>query len=166
MKFEIVELTELSGPQAKIYSVVLDGEDGTLFDNFLQQYVRTHCLEVKDILARLRTMGKKTGARESYFKLHEGIPGDGVSALYDIPGKKLRLYCIRYGNIAIILGGGGVKNVRSHQDDPILSQQVEIMKYVSQEIMKAEREKDIKLTANGEFVGKLIFNDEENEDDE
>ncbi len=40
------------------------------------------------------------------------------------------------------------------------------MKYVSQEIMKAQREKDIKLTANGELVGNLIFNDEENEDDE
>ncbi len=40
------------------------------------------------------------------------------------------------------------------------------MKYVSQEIMKAQSEKDIKLTANGELVGKLIFNDEENEDEE
>ena len=168
MEFEIVELTELSGPQAKIYSIVLKGESDTLFNNFIQQYVTTHRSEVKDILARLRTMGKKMGAREYYFKQHEGIPGDGVCALYDIPGKKLRLYCIRFGGIAIVLGGGGEKkkNIRAYQEDPILNRQAQIMKYVSQEIMKAQREKDIKLTASGELVGKMIFNDEENEDDE
>lgn len=166
MKFEIVEVDELSGPAAKIYSVVLEGEDGTLFDNFLQQYSETHPSEVVEIVDRLRVIGKREGARERYFKLNEGKPGDGVCALYDIPGRKLRLYCIRFGCVAIVLGSGGAKNVRAYQKDTILNRQAEIMKYVSQEIMKAQREKDIKLTANGELVGNLIFNDEENEDDE
>lgn len=168
MKFEIVEVDELSGPAAKIYSVVLDGEDGTLFDNFLQQYSKTHYSEVTEIVDRLRVMGKREGARWEHFKHNEGKPGDLVCALYDIPGSKLRLYCIRFGCDAIVLGGGGEKkkDIRAYQEDPILNRQAEIMKYVSQEIMKAQREKDIKLTANGELVGNLIFNDEENEDDE
>lgn len=166
MKFEIVELDELSGPAAKIYSVVLEGEDGTLFDNFLQQHSKMHPSEVRDIVDRLRAIGKTTGAREHYFKINEGKPGDGVCALYDIPNKNLRLYCIRFGCVAIVLGGGGEKNVRAYQEDPNLNRQAEIMKYISQEIMKSEREEEIKLSANGKLTGKLIFNDEENEDDE
>ncbi|WP_294591473.1 hypothetical protein [uncultured Rikenella sp.] len=166
MKFKIVKIKNLSGPAAKIYSVVLEGEDGTLFANFLQQYRTTHPAAIKDIAHRLQMMGKKEGAREQYFKLKEGKLGDGVCALYDTPDKNLRLYCIRFGGVAIVLGGGGEKKVRAYQEDPILNRQAEIMKYVSQEIMKAQSEKDIKLTANGELVGKLIFNDEENEDEE
>jgi hypothetical protein len=63
-----------------------------------------------------------TGARATFFKEFEGSPGDGVCALYDMPGKQLRLYCIKFGMTAIILGGGGPKGkeVRSWQDDPVL----------------------------------------------
>ena len=160
MKSEIVELKELSGSAAKIYSVVLEGKDGTLFDDFLQQYTKVHPSEVRDIVDSLRAIGKTTGAREQYFKINEGRPGDGVCALYDRPSKKLRLYCIRFGCVAVVLGGGGPKKVRTYQEDPVLSRQVEIMKSVSQS------EKDIKLTDNGELVGKMVFNEEENEDDE
>lgn len=53
-----------------------------------------------------------TGAREIYFK-HEGDNafvrkfGKYLWALHDEEEKKLRLYCIRFANVAIILGGGG-----------------------------------------------------------
>jgi len=56
---------------------------------------------------RLKIIGNETGARESFFKTKEGIPGDGVCTLYDTPDKKLRLYCIRYGKQLIIIGAGG-----------------------------------------------------------
>lgn len=58
------------------------------------------------MVQRLKIIGTKTGAREQFFKLHEGNPGDGVCALFDLPDKNLRLYCIRYNTQIIILGGG------------------------------------------------------------
>ena len=62
-----------------------------------------------NFLERIRTINEKTGARESFFKPNEGKPGDLVCALFDIPNSNLRLYCIRFGNSLIILGGGGEK---------------------------------------------------------
>jgi hypothetical protein len=41
--------------------------------------------------------------------MNEGKYGDGVSALFDKPKYKLRLYCIRYGTQIIIVGWGGEK---------------------------------------------------------
>lgn len=35
MNFEIVDIEEFSGSMAKIYSIMLDGDDLTLLDHFL-----------------------------------------------------------------------------------------------------------------------------------
>jgi L-rhamnose mutarotase len=35
MKFEIVELSELSGSKATIYSIFVDDDNKTLFENFM-----------------------------------------------------------------------------------------------------------------------------------
>ena len=97
MNYEIVPLDEFSGTKATIYSPLMEGEEFTLFDYFVEENQNAFRVEVKFILDRLETMGQMYGAREDYFKLHEGRSGDGVSALYDLPGKELRLFCIRYG---------------------------------------------------------------------
>lgn len=119
MKYDIVVLKRYTGSKAIIYSIIPEGETHTLYDNFLIEHYQNFKEELKDIGKRLFQMGNTTGARESYFKLAEGKPGDGVCALYDSPEKKLRLYCIRFGSIALILGDGGEKrsNVRAWQDD-------------------------------------------------
>ena len=130
MNYEIVELEELSGHMTKIYSIIPDGEEYTLFDNFILENKDTFKNEVQDILKRLVQIGSTTGARESFFKPNEGKPGDMVCALYDLPDKHLRLYCIRFGNIALIMGGGGEKNVRAWQDDEKLSSEAnKIIRY-------------------------------------
>ena len=69
---------------------------------------------------------EKKAAREGYFKLHEGKPGDGIVALYDRPDSRLRLYCIRYGSVTLIVGGGGAKpkSVRAWQEVPELARSV------------------------------------------
>ena len=98
MKCRIVKLTRFSGSKASVYSVVVDDFSTTLFENFVQENEISHTEEVINIGMRLHTIGNDTGARYSFFKHKEGIPGDGVVALYDTPDKKLRLYAIRYGN--------------------------------------------------------------------
>ena len=74
--------------------------------------------EIRQIIATLDAIGKRVGAQEIFFRRKkEGKAGDGVEALYDSPDAKLRLYCIRYGSVTLILGDGGEKNVRTWQED-------------------------------------------------
>lgn len=109
MKCRIVKIERLSGSASSIYTIFIDDAEYSLFDIFIKDNNTLFKSELNDIVKRLRSIGSITGAREQFFKLNEGNPGDGVCALYDDPEKKLRLYCIRYGTTAIILGGGGVK---------------------------------------------------------
>jgi hypothetical protein len=119
-----------SGSEAKVYSIIPEGENITLFEKFVDENKVVYKEEIKDILKRLKQIGHATGARESFFK-HEGDNeffrkyGKYVWALYDDEEKKLRLYCIRFTNVAIILGGGGYKDksVLKWQDDENLSEE-------------------------------------------
>lgn len=134
MHYKLQKIPELSGAMASIYTVVIDGTDK--FGEFLEENNNSHISEIKDILSRLQIIGKKTGAREHYFKIHEGKPGDGVCALYDPTEKKLRLYCIRFGNQIVILGGGGPKpkNIHALQEDAKLNDENALIRKLSKSI--------------------------------
>lgn len=164
MNFEVVKLSDFSGEKATIYSVIVEDEDATLFDHFIEENENQYPDETLDIVKRLSAIGHATGARIDYFKDKEGIPGDGVCALYDNPDSNLRLYCIRYGNCAVILGGGGPKpkSIRTLQDDPKLKEENYRIRDVSQLIMNALKEKDIRWSSDGmELIGDLKFTQNE-----
>lgn len=162
MKFEIVELLDFSGYKAGIYTVILNHEPLSIFDNFIKENISIFPAEIDDILSKIETIGHETGAREHFFKLNEGTLGDGICALYDNPDKKIRLYCIRYGSTTIILGGGGHKNVRALQDAPKLKHENYLLRKVSNLITKAIKEGDISWAADGKrLIGNLIIQDDE-----
>lgn len=104
MKYQIVELDEFTGSMATVYSVLPDNTDQTLFDTFIEQYYHTFREEVQDIISSLEIIGKRTCARQQFFKLNEGKPGDGICAMFDEPERNLRIYCIRWGKVAILIG--------------------------------------------------------------
>ena len=81
MNYEIVELEKFSGSQATIYSVIMEDDGITLFDHFVNENITDYRKEIRFIANRLQEIGNTTGAREKFFKLNEGIPGDGVCAL-------------------------------------------------------------------------------------
>lgn len=62
---------------ATVYTVLLDGDETSLFDYFLSENAEKYPDEVQSILKRLREIGSSTGAREKFFKHDEGIPGTG-----------------------------------------------------------------------------------------
>ncbi len=164
MKYKIVKLTDLSGNEANIYSIYLPDYGKTLFEIFLQENQNSFKSELIDILDRLKVIGKHTGARESYFKLYEGEPGDGICALYDEPDKSLRLYCIRYGCLIIILGGGGHKQSHTLQEDKKLKQENYFLRQVVKDIKRKMELGDIKISEDGtEFLGNLEIIDHEEE---
>jgi hypothetical protein len=146
--------------------VILKGSEMTLYEAFIRDHVADFPAEVREINARLQQMGDELGAREGFFKKHEGRPGDMVCALYDRPGQRLRLYCIRFGMNLIILGGGGPKTGRAWQDDPRLAesagQVIAIAAHIGERL---ERKEDLWWSADHMHLeGKLnLNNDEEDE---
>jgi hypothetical protein len=160
MKFRLKKERKLSGNKASIYTIYILDEEKTLFDIFLEEYNSLLKNEIKDIVLRLKAIGNKTGARDQYFKLNEGALGDGVCALYDVPDKKLRLYCIKFGTLLLIIGGGGVKpkNIRALQENPKLTQENNIVKELSKAILERIKEGTIKYTEDCmDFIGNLEF---------
>jgi hypothetical protein len=145
VKYEIVEMQPFSGNEAKVYSIIPEGETETLFDKFVNEYKGGFKNEIKNILKSLYQIGHTTGARSSFFKQHEGKFGDFVCALFDVPEKNLRLYCIRFGMVAIILGGGGEKaaGVIAWQDDEKLNQEASLMIEIAKDILKRLDEGDL-----------------------
>ncbi|WP_367769054.1 hypothetical protein AB3G33_10440 [Flavobacterium sp. WC2421] len=160
MECELVKLGNFSGEQTSIYSVLIVDENKTLFDKFIEENTTEYKLEINNIVQRLHTIGKKTGAREHFFKINEGAPGDGVCALYDDPNSKLRLYCIRYGNDIVILGGGGFKpkTIRALQQDKKLETENYFLRDLSKEITQRLKDKDITKPDFKDFEGDLTFN--------
>lgn len=121
------------------------GEDETLFEMFVDEYKVEFKNEIKYILQTIFQIGHTTGARSSFFKQHEGKYGDFVCALFDVPEKNLRVYCIRFGMVAVILGGGGekAKGVRAWQDDEKLSIEANLMIDYAKDILQRIDEGDL-----------------------
>lgn len=162
MKFEIVEHDELSGPKTAVYSVILGDDQETLFEKFVEENYEQFKNEVDNILTRLDEICFRYGAREHFFKVNEGAPGDGICALYDNPDSNLRLYCIRNGTFAIILGGGGYKpkTIRALQEDEKLKEENYILREVSKRITQAFIDKELRWVGNF-LEGRFIFDDDD-----
>lgn len=168
MRYAIEEIEDLSGNACHIYSLREEGSDNSLFDDFIVRNSDLYEDEVVDIYNRLKFIGDEGGAREGYFKLNEGKPGDGIVALYDRPDSKLRLYCIRYGAVTLILGDGGPKPkcVRAWQEVPELEQSVRHLMMISNKVSEAIKEKSIRFTEDGKLIGELTIADDDDYEQE
>ncbi len=163
MNYKLVKLPKYSGEEASIYTIYLFKEKKTLFGLFIEENKNLFKSELKDLSSRLIVIGNDTGARNIYFKEHEGNPGDGICALFDKPGSNLRLYCIRYGSSLVVLGGGGpkAKSISAFQDDQKLKDENYLLRNIAKEINKRIKEREIEFTNNHkDFIGNLEFYEE------
>jgi len=159
-KCELVKLSNFSGSKASIYTVFVDDETESLFDKFLNENSALFRSEIINLVNRLNTIGKDTGAKHHFFKDKEGALGDGVCALFDEPDTNLRLYCIRYGNQLVVLGSGGYKskNIKAFQEDEKLEDENYFLRWLSKAITAKMKDKEISLTDDGlDFEGDLII---------
>lgn len=149
MEIEIIKIR--SGKCASFYTVRVKGEKHTLFEQFIIENKEKYSDELNDLSNRLQLIASNTGAREQFFKINEGNPGDGVCALYDLPEKYLRLYCIRYGCVSVILGGGGEKpeGMKALQESEKLTEENYILRDISAAISKAIRAGIIEWSEDG-----------------
>lgn len=159
MKSKLVYLTNLSGAKASIYSILTETRKGTFLDHFIEEHRKDFMQDMISILGRLRSMGNTVGAIDPFFKLDEGLEwNDLVCAVYDIPDKHLRLYCIRLNESIVIAGNGGPKNVRAWQHDPRLKRAVYEMMHYSKIIRTRLNEGTLRIAANGlKLEGNLLL---------
>ena len=146
MKFNLVKLTSLSGKRATIYSVIIDDDEQTLFDIFLDENEQKYPEEVDKLYDQLEIIACKTGVSNRFLSKPEGKPGQDIWALYDDPESNLRLYFMRFGSIAIILGGGGYKpkDISALQDDPKLKKENYILREVSDRVTARIKSKELR----------------------
>ncbi len=160
MKFRLEKINNLSGQKTNIYSIFVNDDDKSLFEHFLEENSELYHEELIEILTRIKSISNKEGAREHLFKKAEGKLGDGIEALYDESNRKLRLYCIRYGSVLLVLGGGAVKNVRALQDDPKLKKENYLLRDISNFLSQAMKDGDLKWNNNfTDFIGDFTFED-------
>lgn len=163
MKFELVELSRLSGRKATIYSLIINDDELTLFDKFIEGNDEHFPDEIDSIFDTLDKIGKKYGTAREFFKENEGKLGDLVCALYDTPHSNLRLYCIRLGNVVIILGGGGHKSktIRKLQEDATLREANYLLRTFSELLHQKILEGEIYWNGDMELNGNLIIDTDE-----
>lgn len=163
MKYKIRKNHKLSGNITGVYHVYINDDHESLFDRFLNENISSYKNELKDIVQRLNTIANETGAREQFFKTKEGKPGDHIEALYDKPKSNLRLFCIRFGQQLLILGGGGVKpkSMRTWQESEKLTTENLMLQELSDKIGEALKEGTIKFSDDYKaFEGTLTFKDD------
>lgn len=162
MKFELVELSRLSGKKATIYSLLINDDELTLFDRFIEENDEQFSEEIDSIFDTIYKMGHKYGAARQFFKENEGKLGDLICALYDTPNSNLRLYCIRLGNAVIILGGGHKpKSVRAFQEVKSLQEANYLLRKFSELLRQKMIDGDLFWENDMELNGNFIFDTDE-----
>ncbi len=142
MKFDGYEILEFKvGEKAGFYTIKIDGEEETEAMKFFNKFARKKRKNIKNILNNIENMINFRGCQDHLFK-HE------FGHIYKLFDGNLRLYCIRFGKCATILGGGDNKNVRATQDSEILTNHVELLKHIDEEIYNGISNHEIRVTDN------------------
>lgn len=160
--FLIEEIT-FAGNRCQIFSVKFEGESENEFDKFLKKYDKTHPKIIEDITLRIRAMKQRNGCLDIYFNMEVSSIYNSICRLKRT--KQLRLYCIKYGKVALILGGGGIKsnNKRTYQEVPELNEAVGKLEYIYEKIDEKLKEKEIRITDEG-IEGNLLIKIEGNDE--
>ncbi len=119
MNFSFEEISELSSPLVRFYSIKLGSEavcEFELFDEQIVELVEGHEFleeELQIIYTSIEEMRLKRGA-QSYFFRPEG-PAEALPVVSQLMMEQnnenygLRLYCIRLNRYAVVLLNGGIK---------------------------------------------------------
>jgi len=126
------------GRKAKIYSIQFDGEDIHEFEKFLEdQKVRNHP-DFQPLRKRIKELYDKRGLLAQFFRPEDDKGIRLEICRIDYGTGTLRIYCIRWDDNLLILGGGGVKpgDVRFWQESPGLSIEVRKVTKVYDDLKK------------------------------
>jgi len=153
--FEIVEfIKHKSNHKSSFYAIKLDSETKSEADAFFDKFENTKKEEIEILSGKIDYMVTKRGCLESFFELKESKIDDNICCL---KAGKLRLYCLRYSKVAVILGGGDFKDVNTYQESEDLNKHVKLLQVIYALIDERIKDKEIIITENS-ITGKLKFN--------
>lgn len=135
MDFEITEIEGLSGQMAHIYSVIPEGCEESLIEQFFDENV-DHMDDLLLVRDRIHTMAHYTGCRRHFFKEGEGAWADGVVALM------------------VLFGSGGHKpeGARTYEEVPELNAKAQQMREIAREINKRIMNRELKIEDDGQLT--------------
>lgn len=116
----IVELEDFKSRHLRLYTVVLEDESASLFEDFVERHSTLDELNI--ILAQLTTLGNMGGVPTNFLRGEDAAEALPAKALQFVEGEyvscALRLYCIRVSAHALILLNGAVKTAQKVQNCP------------------------------------------------
>jgi len=145
-----------NGLRGSLYAVQVSGQEKTEFERFLESEEVRAASEYLALVTRLNDMVERFGFKEQFFK-KEGSIRDSVEALHYGNGK-LRLYCLRWSSVLLIVGYGGVKTTRTYQGDPVLHEAVAFSQEVDARVAARQKTGEIHIDPDtGLISGDLVF---------
>ena len=104
-----------SSETASLYSISFEIDGKTEFEKFVEAFEAdaTYRNDYRRILAALQVV-LEVGALERFFRPEGKIEDDLVALPLD--SGKLRLYCLRISDQILVIGNGGIKDVKRYED--------------------------------------------------
>lgn len=159
MNFSIIPLHD--GNKAKIYTIQFSDKELSEYEQFVYENMSKVPNSVRVLKTQLKRMANKSGLVEHFFKRETEYPYNVFKIEDNIEDTEeyLRLYCIKFSSVAIVLGGGGIKIPGKVKliDNPHLNDVCELLKKIEDLIVARIKAKEIILT-DDELQGDLIFN--------
>jgi len=147
-RFEIVEL--LKGEKAGFYSVKFNGEDKSEAEKFFEKLESEDEEKLENLYSKIEYQADVRGCLDSLLFYERD------NTIYKFKEGDWRLYCIRFGKVAVILGGGDIKDVQKTQDSEVLEKHVKVLQDINRVVNDRIKENDITITENG-LEGNLYF---------
>jgi len=141
--FSIIKYLE--GKKTNIYAVCLDDSTACEFDKFLNSCPEEFNEEIEWLVDTIVNIKDNIGIRDGFFK-DQGI--ESIHRFINHKDKKasIRVFCLKWGNSVIILGGGAIKDFtisdnawQGHPElSPIVRRLAKIDKYISENQVQLE----------------------------
>ena len=112
-----LEQTEKAG----LFTIIFEGAAMSEFEDFYSKFINNaeRSNDLYQILTQIDLMMTERGFTERNFR-YEGKASDNVVAL-PVYKNSLRLYCLRLSDNILIVGNGGAKTTRTHEEDKTLN---------------------------------------------
>ncbi|MEN8185961.1 MAG: hypothetical protein ABFR05_02395 [Bacteroidota bacterium] len=137
------------------YSVSMDDNDTSLFEEFINRQQIENKNKLDHILNWLKFIGDKYGAQSHFFRPEaetadtSALPPKGIDRKpqYTEFGKKkannLRLYCLRANDSVVFLFSGDIKTSKKAQNCPNVKPHFKLANQLTKSIDNAFKEKEI-----------------------
>ena len=149
--FEIIEYQ--SGTRGTVYTIEFENDTYNQAEKFFADAGTKEPIDTAKIVNKLDIMTNRKGFADNFFE-HQYDVVEKISI------REVRLYCLRFNEIILIIGGGGIKTKRRTQDHPQLQEVVNLLIQVNALMDKRfqgkDGDKELKIVDN-KLIGDLKF---------